>query len=63
VKLNWKMLRMAVAAATMFVAVGCGGINGSYNVSPATFFLPGIGQTTPASTNSPIHTVTVAVVQ
>ena len=54
---------MAVAAATMFVAVGCGGINGSYNVSPATFFLPGIGQTTPASTNSPIHTVTVAVVQ
>ena len=28
-----------------------------------TFFLPGIGQATPVSTNSPNHTVTVAVVQ
>jgi hypothetical protein len=54
---------MAVAAATVFAAVGCGGINGSYNVSPATFLLPGIGQTTPVSTNSPNHTVTVAVVE
>ncbi|HUS34745.1 MAG TPA: hypothetical protein VM680_05270 [Verrucomicrobiae bacterium] len=62
-KFNWKRLRLAVTATTMFVAVGCGGLNGSYNISPATFLLPGIGQVTPASTNAPNHTVTVAVVQ
>jgi hypothetical protein len=49
--------------AAVFAGIGCGGLNGSYNVSPATFLLPGLGQATPASTNAPSHTVTVAVVQ
>jgi hypothetical protein len=63
VKLNWKTFRVAVTAAALFAVAGCGGVNGSYNVTPASFFLPGIGQTTPISTNSPNHTVTVAVVE
>jgi hypothetical protein len=56
------MLRVALTAVVLFTAVGCGGLNGSYRVTPATFFLPGIGQATPASTNAPTHAVTVAVV-
>lgn len=63
VKMNWKMFRLSLTAAVMFVAVGCGGINGSYNISPATLLLPGIGQVTPVSTNAPNDTVTVAVVE
>ena len=56
------MLRVALTAVVVSTAVGCGGLNGSYRVTPATFFLPGIGQTTPASTNSPTHAITVPVV-
>jgi hypothetical protein len=61
VKFNWNMLRLAVTVAAICAAVGCGGLNGSYNVTPASFFLPGLGQATPVSTNAPGHTVTVAV--
>jgi hypothetical protein len=56
------MLRVTFTAALISTAVGCGGLNGSYRVTPATFFLPGIGQMTPASTNAPTQAVTVAVV-
>jgi hypothetical protein len=59
VKLNWKMFRLTLAALAVIASVGCGGLNGSYNVSPASFLIPGLGQVTPAagSTNFPIHTV------
>jgi hypothetical protein len=58
VKFNWKMLRLAAAAVMVAAGVGCGGLNGSYNVTPATFFLPGIGQVT---TNAPAtHIVALA---
>jgi hypothetical protein len=55
--MNWKMFRLAAMAAVLGAGIGCGGLNGSYNVSPASFFLPGIGQVTPpaGSTNSPSH--------
>jgi len=43
----------------MLVAValgstGCGGINASQSVSPASFFLPGLLKADPPSTNAPV---------
>jgi hypothetical protein len=55
VKMNWKTVRLAVTALALCAGVGCGGFNGSYNVSPASFLLPGFGHV-PASTNSTVHT-------
>lgn len=46
-RLNWKFLWLCVALALVLVGIGCGGINASQSVSPATFFLPGLGQTSP----------------
>jgi hypothetical protein len=42
------------------VGSGCGGLQGSHSVSPATFFMPGLsGQVAPASpvaaASEPIH--------
>jgi hypothetical protein len=34
-------------------SAGCGGINASESVSPASFFLPGLLKTDPPSTNAP----------
>jgi hypothetical protein len=43
VRLNWKTLRLALAATLMSLAgISCSGINASQSVSPATFLLPGI---------------------
>ena len=38
--------------ATALLGVGCGGINASQSVSPASFFLPGLLKACPPSTNS-----------
>jgi hypothetical protein len=35
-------LRVLILAALLLPAVGCGGFRGSYSVSPASFFLPGL---------------------
>ncbi len=44
---------MPVALA--LVGAGCGGINASQSVSPASFFLPGIMRADPpAATNAPV---------
>jgi len=34
-------------------STGCGGINASQSVSPASFFLPGLLKADPPSTNTP----------
>jgi hypothetical protein len=44
VRLNWKLLRLAIIPACAIMGAGCGGINGSGSVSPATFLLPGLMQ-------------------
>jgi len=46
---------MAIPAALVIVGAGCGGINASQSVSPASFFLPGILRADPpAATNAPV---------
>ena len=43
---------MAMLAAVALLGAGCGGINASQSVSPASFFLPGLIKYCPACTNS-----------
>ncbi len=46
---------MAIPAALALVGAGCGGINASQGVSPASFFLPGILRADPpVATNAPV---------
>lgn len=43
--------RLALAAGSVALALlasGCGGVNATGSVSPATFFLPGLMKVTPA---------------
>jgi len=42
VRINWNFLRLALLAALPLAGAGCGGINASQSVSPASFFLPGL---------------------
>ena len=39
--------------ALALCGTGCGGINASQSVSPASFFLPGLMKAGPPSTNAP----------
>jgi hypothetical protein len=46
-----RSVRLASAAACLAVALfstGCGGVNATGSVSPATFFLPGLMKVAPA---------------
>jgi hypothetical protein len=43
---------MAMLTATALLGAGCGGINASQSISPASFFLPGLLKACPPSTNS-----------
>jgi hypothetical protein len=46
---------LAIPAALALLGAGCGGINGSESVSPASFFLPGLLKNdVPAQTNAPV---------
>jgi hypothetical protein len=46
---------LAVPAALALLGAGCGGVNASQSVSPASFFLPGILRADPpAATNAPV---------
>jgi hypothetical protein len=55
VRLNWKFTWLALPAALALFGAGCGGINASQSVSPASFFLPGILRADPpAATNAPV---------
>ncbi len=48
-----------MAGLFLFAALGCGGINGSHSISPASFFLPGLGQVKPPASTNSVHTLAV----
>jgi len=55
-----KWLVLAAAVVLGLIGSGCGGLQGSHSVSPATFFMPGLsGQPAPtspvAAASEPIH--------
>lgn len=53
VRLNGKILIHAILPiALLLLASGCGGINASRSVSPASFFLPGLIKAEPQPGNS-----------
>jgi hypothetical protein len=53
VRLKWRFLCLAIPASLALLGAGCGGINASQSVSPASFFLPGIMKADPpVATNS-----------
>jgi hypothetical protein len=55
VRLNWNLPRLAMLAFLTLFSTGCGGINASKSVSPASFFLPGLMKADPpAATNAPV---------
>jgi hypothetical protein len=39
---EWNALRWALLVFLLVGGTGCGGINASHSVSPASFFLPGL---------------------
>jgi len=49
VKLYWKQWGLATVAVAGLLAGGCGGFGASQSISPATFLLPGLGQTKPGT--------------
>lgn len=53
VRLNWNFLCLAMFVALALFSAGCGGINASQSVSPASFFLPGLLKND-APTNAPV---------
>jgi hypothetical protein len=53
VRLNCHLLSLAMAAALMLACTGCGGVNASQTVSPASFLLPGLLKVDPPMTNAP----------
>ncbi|MGA3285132.1 MAG: hypothetical protein ABSD57_11835 [Verrucomicrobiota bacterium] len=52
-RLNGNFLWLAMLMALALCSAGCGGINASQSVSPASFFLPGLMKADPSSTNAP----------
>jgi hypothetical protein len=55
VRLNWKLLRLAMLAFMTLWVAGCSGINAGGSVSPATFFIPGLMKAEPpAATPAPM---------
>ena len=52
VKSKWTLFLMAFLIAVAATGIGCGGVNASGSVSPATFLLPGLGQHDSAPQNS-----------
>ena len=61
--MNWKTLRVALAGLAVLATVGCGGLNGSYTVSPASFLLPGLGKATPKAPVTESSTNTFVALQ
>jgi hypothetical protein len=49
VRFNRNILVWAALSLFVVLGSGCGGINMTHSVSPATFFLPGLMQSTPRS--------------
>jgi hypothetical protein len=62
VKINWKILHLAICGAALLAAAGCSGINTSQSVSPATFLLPGLMKADPSPAHpGPVAPATVPV--
>jgi len=58
VKRKWQTFRLALVALLVVLGAGCSGIRASHSISPATFFLPGLGKAEPANqapTQNPIE--------
>jgi len=53
VRINRNLLVLTMLAALVLAGTGCGGINASQTVSPATFFLPGLLKADLHATNTP----------
>jgi len=47
VKLLWKKLQLGIFAGLTVLPTGCGGLHGSYSVSPKTILLPGLMKVEP----------------
>ena len=47
VNLKRNLFQLALATFVAGLGMGCGGLSASQSISPATFLLPGLGQTTP----------------
>jgi len=53
VRINRNWLALAILLALVAGGTGCGGVNASQNVSPASFLLPGLLKAGPPATNAP----------
>jgi hypothetical protein len=53
VRINWNLPLLAMLLALALGGTGCGGINASQSVSPASFLLPGLLKADPRATNAP----------
>jgi hypothetical protein len=65
VNLKWNLLRVSVLIGLAALGIGCGGLNASHSVSPASFFLPGLGQNSstpqnPAFATRPAEVASIA---
>jgi hypothetical protein len=45
--LKWKVQLAGLLCLIALLATGCGGINASHSISPASFFLPGLMKNEP----------------
>ena len=53
VRINRNLLVLAMLAVLALGGTGCGGVNASQSVSPASFFLPGLLKADTPATNGP----------
>ncbi len=61
VRINWKLLSLALMSAGSLALGGCGGIAASQTVSPLDFLLPGILRADPPQTNAPVAVAQTSV--
>lgn len=52
-RLNWNFPVLAIIVALALASAGCGGVNASHTVTPASFFMPGLLKADPPRTNAP----------
>ena len=53
VRITRNLLALALWLALALGGTGCGGVNASQSVSPASFLLPGLMKAGPPATNAP----------
>jgi hypothetical protein len=54
VRLELKSFWLALLTVAGVLVTGCGGITASKSISPASFFIPGLGEARPAPASSPV---------